>query len=207
MPRATVHVCQNDLPAGLSFPHGMAVDTETKGLNIPRDRLCLVQVGDHAGNIWLVQFDGQNWDAPNLKKHLTDAGTLKLFHFARFDVAVLKHYLNVDTAPLYCTKIASKLTRTYTDRHSLRTLCEELLGELLDKTEQQTDWSVPELTDAQKHYAAADVLFLHKLKDVLDAKLKADGRVDLFNACIGFLPHRCALDLAGWPEVDIFAHH
>ncbi len=203
-----LHLCEGDLPADATFPNGMAaVDTETMGLNIPRDRLCLVQVGDGAGNVWLVKFNGDDYhQATNLKAMLQNPKILKMFHFGRFDIAVMQHYLGVQTAPVYCTKIASKLTRTYSDRHGLKSIVQELLGVELDKEQQTSDWGAPELSEAQKHYAACDVLYLHGLKEVLDEKLKTTDRLHIAQQCFAFLPTRAALDLAGWSTTDIFAH-
>jgi ribonuclease D len=200
--------CDGDLPTGIHFPNGMvAIDTETLGLNVKRDRLCLCQLADGTGNVWLVKFDGSDYSAPNLKKLLADPKILKLFHFARFDMAVLSHALGTMPAPVYCTKIASRLTRTYTDRHSLKALVEEIIGESLDKNEQSSDWAEPLLTESQKHYAASDVLYLHTLKEALDEKLTSRNRRNLAQACFGFLESRVQLDLAGWETTDIFAHH
>lgn len=197
----------NDLPEGVTFPNNMvAIDTETQGLNVKRDRLCVCQLSDGEGNVWLVKFDGQDWSAPNLKALLADQNITKIFHYARFDIAVLQHYLGVMSAPIFCTKIASKLVRTYTDRHGLKSLVEEVLGERMDKTEGQSDWSAPTLTEAQKHYAAADVIYLHALKAKLEDRLKQRGFLPIANACFSFLPVRAALDLNGWEEHDIFAH-
>lgn len=196
----------NDLPADAHFPDGVAIDTETLGLNIHRDRLCLAQLSDGNGNIWLVKFDGTDYSAPNLKALLEDSNIPKLFHFARFDVAVFKHYLNADVTPVFCTKIASKLTRTYTEKHGLKNLVAEVLGVELDKEQQQSDWSAEVLTEQQKQYAANDVLYLHELRDKLSHKLAERGRTEMAQACFNFLPHRIALDLAGWDEQDIFSH-
>lgn len=196
----------NDLPAGLDLGKTVAVDTETLGLQPRRDRLCLVQLSAGDGTAHLVQFDGRNWEAPRLKALLGDPGVLKLFHFARFDVAVLSHYLGVLPQPLYCTKIASKLVRTYTDRHGLRDLCEELLGVELSKQQQSSDWAAETLTEQQKNYAASDVLYLHALKAKLSAMLQREGRDSLAEACFRFVPVRARLDLAGFAEMDIFAH-
>jgi ribonuclease D len=196
----------NDLPAGLDLGKTVAVDTETLGLQPRRDRLCLVQLSAGDGSAHLVQFDGRNWEAPRLKALLGDASVLKLFHFARFDVAVLSHYLGVLPQPLYCTKIASKLVRTYTDRHGLRDLCQELLGVDLSKQQQSSDWAAEALTEQQKNYAASDVLYLHALKAKLSAMLQREGRDSLAEACFRFVPVRARLDLAGFSEMDIFAH-
>jgi ribonuclease D len=197
---------RNDLPAGVSFGNSVAVDTETMGLRPHRDRLCMVQLSAGDGTAHLVQLDGSDWSAPNLKALLADPGVLKIFHFARFDVAALEQYLGVPTAPVYCTKIASKLARTYTDRHGLKDLCAELLGIDLSKQQQSSDWGSGKLSDAQKHYAASDVLHLHALKAKLDAMLEREGRTDFAEACFGFIGTRARLDLAGFEEEDIFAH-
>jgi ribonuclease D len=201
-----ISIHHGDLPAGLSFPNGVAIDTETLGLNPHRDRLCLVQLSSGDGTAHLVKFDGKSYEAPRLKALLADPTTLKIFHFARFDVAVLKQYLGVDTTPLYCTKIASKLARTYTDRHGLKDLVGELLGIELSKQQQSSDWGAAELSDSQKSYAASDVLHLHALKAKLDSMLTREGRQDFAKAAFGFLPVRARLDLAGFEQDDIFAH-
>jgi ribonuclease D len=197
---------KGDLPPGLDFGKAVAVDTETLGLLPRRDKLCVVQLSSGDGNAHLVQLDRASYDAPNLKALFVNPDVIKIFHFARFDVAVLKHYLGVDTAPLYCTKIASKLTRTYTDRHGLKDLIKELLGIELNKQQQSSDWGTHVLSDAQKQYAAQDVLYLHELKARLDNMLEREGRLDLAKACFSFLPVRSALDLGGWTEEDVFAH-
>lgn len=202
-PKIKLH--KGDLPAGLTFPDGIAIDTETMGLNPHRDRLCLVQLSGGDGTAHLVKFDGKSYDAPNLKALLTDPKTLKIFHFARFDVAVLDHYLGVVTSPIYCTKIASKLARTYTDRHGLKDLVGEILGIEISKQQQSSDWGAAELSDSQRSYAANDVLHLHALKTRLDEMLARTGRQDLAKAAFGFLPIRAKLDLLGF-EDDIFAH-
>jgi ribonuclease D len=201
-----ISIHHGDLPAGLSFPNGVAIDTETLGLNPHRDRLCLVQLSSGDGTAHLVKFDGKSYEAPRLKALLADPTTLKIFHFARFDVAVLKQFLDVDTTPLYCTKIASKLARTYTDRHGLKDLVGELLGIELSKQQQSSDWGAAELSDSQKSYAASDVLHLHALKAKLDSMLTREGRQDFAKAAFGFLPVRARLDLAGFEQDDIFAH-
>ncbi len=202
----TIKLHMNDLPAGLDLGKAIAVDTETLGLQPRRDRLCVVQLSAGDGNAHLVQFDGRNWEAPRLKALLGDASVLKIFHFARFDVAVLSHYLGVVPQPLYCTKIASKLVRTYTDRHGLKDLCHELLGVDLSKQQQSSDWAAETLTDQQKAYAASDVLHLHALKAKLSAMLQRENRESLADACFRFLPVRARLDLEGFSEMDIFAH-
>lgn len=202
-----IHLHRGDLPAGLAFPNGVAVDSETMGLNPHRDRLCVVQLSGGDGVAHLVQFEaGKSYEAPHLKALLSDAKTLKIFHFARFDIAVIQRYLGVDTTPLYCTKIASKLARTYTDRHGLKDLVAELAGVELDKQQQSSDWGRDELSEQQKHYAASDVLYLHAVKSKLDAMLVREGRMDEARAAFQFLPTRAALDLKGFPEADIFAH-
>ena len=201
----TIHVHKGDLPGGLAFPNGVAIDSETLGLKPYRDRLCVVQLSAGDGNAHIVQLDGMDWSAPRLKALLTDSKVLKIFHFARFDVAVLKHYLGVETTPIYCTKIASKLVRTYTDRHGLKDLVGELLGIELSKQQQSSDWAAAKLTPAQQAYAASDVLHLHEVKTRLDAMLDREGRRGLAEACFAFLPSRAALDLEGF-EDDVFAH-
>ena len=202
----TIKLYKGDLAAGLDFGPSVAVDTETLGLLPRRDKLCLVQLSSGDGNAHLVQLDRSTYNAPNLKALLTDPKITKIFHFARFDVAVLKHYLAVDTFPLYCTKLASRLTRTYTDRHGLKDLVKELLGIELNKQQQSSDWGAHVLSDAQKQYAAQDVLYLHELKARLDQMLEREGRVAVARACFDFVPTRAALDLAGWTEEDVFAH-
>ena len=203
----TVHFHEEDLPAGLLADGPIAIDTETMGLITPRDRLCVVQISDGRGEEHLVRFNpGSNYDAPNLKAVLADPARLKLFHFARFDIAAIQHYLGVLTTPVYCTKTASRLVRTYTDRHGLKELVRELLGVEISKQQQSSDWGGPVLSDAQREYAASDVRYLHQLKAELDRRLEREGRTALAQACFDFLPHRALLDLAGWPEVDIFAH-
>lgn len=200
------HLYKDDLPEGLDLGNVVAIDSETLGLNTLRDRLCVVQLSSGDGDAHLVQFDGKNYQAPRLRKLLADPDVLKIFHFARFDVAAFLHWLGVETAPVYCTKIASKLTRTYTDRHGLKDLTRELLGVDMSKQQQSSDWGAAELTDAQIEYAASDVLYLHVLREKLDLKLAREGRASLADACFSFLPTRAKLDLAGWPETDIFAH-
>jgi ribonuclease D len=197
---------KGDLPAGVTFHDSVAIDTETLGLNPLRDRLCLVQLSGGDGNAHLVQLDGSDYSAPRLKALLRDASLTKIFHYARFDVAVLKHYLGVDVAPVYCTKIVSKLVRTYTDRHGLKDLVSELAGVELDKQQQSSDWAAAALSDKQKQYAASDVLHLHAVKAKLDAMLDRDGRRAHAEAAFRFLPVRAALDLEGFGEMDIFAH-
>lgn len=184
----------------------VAIDTETMGLNPQRDRLCLAQLSAGDGVCHAVQFAQGAYDAPNLKRLLTDSGTVKLFHYARFDIAMFRRWLGVDCRPIYCTKIASKLVRTYTDRHGLKDLVRELLGAEISKEQQSSDWGASDLSEKQLAYAANDVAYLHQLKTVLDTMLAREGRTALAQACFDFLPHRAALDLAGWESTDIFAH-
>ena len=201
------HLHQGDLPPGLTFGDAVAIDTETMGLDPHRDRLCLVQLSRGDGDCHLVQFPpGAPFDAPSLAALLTDEAVLKIFHFARFDVAVLEHALRLRCGPVYCTKIASRLARTFTDRHGLKDLCRDLLGVEISKQQQSSDWGAEALSKSQLEYAANDVLHLHALKGKLDAMLAREGRVELAQACFDFLPHRARLDLEGWPEVDIFSH-
>lgn len=201
----TVELHKNDLPAGRQWGNAVAIDTETLGLNPYRDRLCLVQLSKGDGNAELVQFD-RSYDAPELTRLLTDESVLKIFHFGRFDMAVLKHSLGVMPRPVYCTKIASRLARTFTDRHGLKDLCRELLGIEISKQQQSSDWGADQLTPDQLNYAASDVLHLHALREKLDAMLTREGREDLARACIAFLPTRVELDLRGWADIDPFAH-
>lgn len=200
----TLHL--GDLPDGLSFGNSVAIDTETLGLRPKRDRLCLVQLSAGDGDAHLVQLKAGQYDAPNLKKLLVDKNVTKLFHFARFDVGVMYEYLGVVTAPIYCTKIASRLARTFTQHHSLKTLCKDLIGVDLDKQQQTTDWGADTLTPEQMNYAASDVLYLHRMKAELDRMLLREGRMELAQACFDFLPSRALLDIAGWDEDDIFSH-
>jgi ribonuclease D len=203
----SVHFHEEDLPEGALGPGPVAVDTETMGLQLARDRLCLVQISDGRGDEHLVRFGaGSGYAAPNLKAVLADPARLKLYHFARFDLASIQAYLGVMAAPAYCTKTASRLIRTYTDRHGLKDLVKEVLGQEISKQQQSSDWGAPELSDAQKDYAASDVRYLHALKERLDVRLAREGRTQLAQACFDFLPHRAVLDLAGWAEQDIFAH-
>lgn len=202
----TITLHHGDIPANLSFGDSVAVDTEAMGLNNHRDRLCLVQLSAGDGSAHLVQMKPGDYAAPHLKKLLGDPKVTKLFHFARFDYAIINKYLGVECAPLYCTKIASTLCRTYTDRHSLRELCRELLGVELNKQQQSSDWGNATLTEDQKVYAANDVLYLHRLREKLDVMLARENRTDLAQNVMNFIPTRTALDLAGWPELDIFAH-
>ncbi len=201
-----IKLYKGDLPNGIDLGSSVAVDTETLGLVPRRDKLCLVQLSSGDGNAHLVQLDRSSYDAPNLKALFANPAVTKIFHYARFDVAVIKHYLGVDTAPLYCTKIASRLTRTYTDRHGLKDLVKELLGIELNKQQQSSDWGAHVLSDAQKQYAAQDVLYLHELKSRLDQMLAREGRQEVARACFDFIPTRAALDLSGWTEEDVFAH-
>jgi ribonuclease D len=198
---------QGDLPAGaLAGASSVAVDSETMGLRIGRDPLCVVQLSDGQGDAHLVQLDRATYDAPNLKRLLTDRAITKIFHFGRFDIAMFHHHLRVVTEPVYCTKIASRLARTYTDRHGLKDLTKELLGVDLSKAQQSSDWGAVKLTDEQIAYAASDVLHLHALRARLDEMLAREGRDGLARACFAFLPHRSLLDVGGWEDVDIFAH-
>ena len=200
------HLHLNDLPDDLDLGPVVAIDTETMGLNPHRDRLCVVQLSGGDGDAHVVQIAADQVTAPNIARLLGDPAVLKLFHFGRFDIAVLQHRFGVLAAPVYCTKIASKLVRTYTDRHGLKNLLDELLGVDISKQQQSSDWGAANLTKAQTDYAASDVLYLHRLRDELDARLEREGRTALAEACFAFLPTRAALDLAGWPETDIFAH-
>ncbi len=203
----SVYLHEEDLPAGVLADGPVAIDTETMGLITPRDRLCLVQISDGRGDEHLVRFaPGSTYAAPNLRAIVADPARIKLFHFGRFDIAALQHYMGVLAAPVYCTKIASRLTRTYTDRHGLKEIVRELLGFDISKQQQSSDWGSPTLSEAQKDYAASDVRFLHALKAELDIRLEREGRTAIAQACFDFLPHRALLDLAGWPEIDIFAH-
>ncbi|MBV9834039.1 MAG: ribonuclease D [Alphaproteobacteria bacterium] len=202
----TNHLHRGDLPDGLDLGPVIAIDSETMGLHPHRDRLCVVQLSSGNGDAHLVQFARGQYNAPNLAALLTDPNRLKLFHFARFDIAVMRHYLGVVTQPVYCTKIAARLVRTYTDRYGLKDLCKELLGVELSKQQQSSDWGADTLSEEQIAYAASDVLHLHKLKAKLDAMLQREGRVHLAEAAFNFLPTRAELDLGGWAEMDIFAH-
>ena len=202
-----VHFHEDDLPAGVLAPGPVAVDTETMGLVTPRDRLCLVQISDGAGDEHLVRFRNRSaYDAPNLKGVLADPARVKIYHFARFDLAAIEYYLGVIAAPVFCTKIASKLTRTYTDRHGLKELVRELLGEDISKQQQSSDWGADQLSDAQRDYAASDVRYLHRLMREFETRLEREGRSGIARACFEFLPVRARLDIAGWAERDIFSH-
>ena len=201
------HLHIGDLPDGLfADADAVAIDSETMGLQLGRDPLCVVQLSDGKGDAHLVQLNRETYDAPNLKRVLTDPKILKIFHFGRFDIAMFHLHLGVVTAPVYCTKIASKLARTYTDRHGLKDVSKELLGVDMSKAQQSSDWGAAKLSDEQIAYAASDVLHLHALRDKLDAMLVREGRDGLARACFDFLPHRALLDVRGWEEVDIFAH-
>jgi ribonuclease D len=197
---------EGDLPADVDFGDAVAVDSEAMGLRIGRDPLCVVQLSAGDGHAHVVQLDRRTYDAPNLKRLLTDPRVLKIFHFGRFDIAMIQHYLGVTTTPVYCTKIASKLARTYTDRHGLKDVTKELLGVDISKAQQSSDWGQTSLTPEQQAYAASDVLNLHAIRTKLDAMLAREGRAELAQACFDFLPARAKLDIAGWEDVDIFAH-
>jgi ribonuclease D len=202
----TVHYHKGDLPADVDLGNLVAIDTETLGLSLVRDPLCVVQLSSGDGNAHVVQMDRETYDCPNLKALLSDPNVEKIFHFARFDVAMVRKYLGVTLAPVFCTKIASKLCRTYTDRHGLKDVSRELLGIDMNKQQQSSDWGAAELSKAQLDYAASDVLHLHGLRERLTAMLEREGRMDLARACFDFLPTRADLDLLGWDETDIFAH-
>jgi len=203
-----VHFHEEDLPADVFAPGAaLAVDTETMGLVTPRDRLCVVQIGDGNGDEHLVRFKvGSSYNAPNLKAVLADRARVKLYHFARFDLAAIEHYLGVIAAPVFCTKIASKLTRTYTDRHGLKDIVRELLGEEISKQQQSSDWGAATLNDAQREYAASDVRYLHRMVAIFEERLIREGRLEIARACFDFLPTRVRLDLDGWADKDIFTH-
>ncbi len=203
-PTITLH--QGDLPQDVTFSGAVAVDTEALGLKPHRDRLCLVQLSGGDNSAHLVQFDGADWAAPRLKALLTDPSIVKIFHFARFDVAILQKYLDIAVSPVYCTKIASKLARTYTDRHGLKDLCAELAGVELSKQQQSSDWAAAELSQQQQIYAASDVLYLHELKARLEHMLERQGRTVMAQSCFDFLQTRADLDLAGFDDMDIFSH-
>lgn len=200
----TLH--KNDLPADLTFSGALAVDCETMGLNPLRDRLCVVQLSAGDGTAHLVQFDGHDYSAPNLKAVLSDEALVKIYHFARFDLAAIYHWLGIWAAPVFCTKIASKLTRTYTDRHGLKDLTREMLEIEISKQQQSSDWGAAELSEAQQAYAASDVLYLHQLRERLTARLKREDRLEIAEHAFDFLPTRARLDLLGWPESDLFSH-
>ncbi len=202
----THHLHKGDLPAGLDFGSRVAVDTETQGLSLVRDRVCLVQLSSGDGDAHIVQLERPAYDCPNLKALMADRNVEKIFHFARFDVAVMLRDLGVETGPVFCTKIASKLVRTYTDRHGLKDVAREIAGVELSKQQQSSDWAADDLSDAQLAYAASDVLHLHQIADGLSAMLEREDRMELARACFDFLPARARLDLGGWGETDIFAH-
>ena len=202
----TIHLHKHDLPDGLDFGSAVAIDTETQGLSLVRDKLCLVQLSAGDGDAHIVQMDRARYDAPNLKALLQNEACTKIFHFARFDVAIMQRDLGVDTLGIFCTKIASGLVRTYTDRHGLKDLTRELIGVDLSKQQQSSDWAADELTDAQLNYAASDVLYLHQLRTILTARLIREGRLEVAQGCFDFLNTRCRLDLMGWQDVDIFSH-
>lgn len=202
----TVHYHKGDLPADVDLGQLIAIDTETLGLSLVRDPLCVVQLSSGDGDAHVVQMDRKSYDCPNLKALLADPGVEKILHFARFDVAMIANYLGVTLAPVFCTKIASKLCRTYTDRHGLKDVTRELVGVDMNKQQQSSDWGAEELSKAQLDYAASDVLHLHKLREKLIVMLTRERRLELARSCFDFLPTRAALDLAGWPETDIFAH-
>jgi len=203
-----VHFHEEDLPADLFAPGAaLAVDTETMGLVTPRDRLCVLQISDGGGDEHLVRFaNGSSYSAPNLKAVLADPARVKLYHFARFDLAAIEHYLGVIARPVFCTKIASKLTRTYTDRHGLKDIVRELLGEEISKQQQSSDWGAPVINDAQRDYAASDVRYLHRMVAIFEERLLREGRREIAQACFDFLPTRARLDLDGWADRDIFTH-
>jgi len=202
----TIHLYHNDLPDDLSLGPVVAIDCETMGLNPHRDRLCVVQLSDGDNNAHLIHIAKGQTEAPNLCRLLKDPAVLKLFHFGRFDIAAMFHAFGALAAPVYCTKIASKLVRTFTDRHGLKNLLQELVNVDVSKQQQTSDWGAESLTEAQKSYAASDVLYLHAVKAELDVMLAREDRVEIAQACFDFLPTRAKLDLAGWPEIDIFAH-
>lgn len=202
----TITLHDNDLPDGFTIDGAVAIDSETMGLNPLRDRLCVVQLSSGDGTAHLVKFDGKDYSAPNLKALLGRRDLVKIYHFARFDLAALYHYLNIWAAPVFCTKIASKLTRTYTDRHGLKDLTREMLEIDLSKQQQSSDWGAETLTEAQMAYAASDVLYLHQLREKLIDRLEREGRMEIANKAFEFLPTRAELDLIGWEETDIFAH-
>jgi ribonuclease D len=202
----TIHFHEGDLPAGLDLGPEVAIDSETMGLRFRRDPLCVVQLSAGDGDAHVVRMDRPGYDCPNLKRLLTDPKVLKLFHFGRFDIAMFQLHLGVETRPVYCTKIASRLARTYTDRHGLKDVVRELVGVDLSKAQQSSDWGAAELSPAQLEYAASDVLYLHAARVRLDEMLAREGRLELARQCFDFLPTRSALDLAGWDEMDVFAH-
>ena len=202
----TIHFYQDDIPYKLDFGASIAIDTETQGLNLQRDRLCLIQLSSGNGDAHLVQFEKKKYSAPNLRKLLSDKKTMKIFHFARFDLAAIRMYLEIQCTPVFCTRIASRLTRTYTDKHGLKDICSELIGVEISKQQQQSDWASSELSQNQREYAASDVLYLHQLKDVLEHRLKREHRVEIAKGCFDFLKYQVDLDIQGWGEQNIFAH-
>ena len=202
----TIHLHKNDIPSEVKFGNTIAVDTETQGLLLQRDRLCLVQLSDGNGDAHLIQFQPDQYNAPNLKHILGDPEILKIFHFARFDIAAIKAYLNISCSPVFCTRIASRLTRTYTEKHGLKDICAELLNIEISKQQQQSDWASTELNTEQKKYAAADVLYLHQMMEILRGRLERENRIKLAEACCEFLPYQAELDLLGCHNTDIFAH-
>lgn len=204
MTKISLH--KGDLPSGLRWGSSIAIDTETLGLSLTRDKLCVVQISSGDGTAHVIQMDRDTYDAPNLKALLEDPSIEKIFHFARFDLAMIQKWLGVECKPVFCTKIASKLARTYTDRHGLKDVSRELVGIDMSKAQQSSDWGAETLSDAQLAYAASDVLHLHAIRDKLAGMLEREGRTDLAKACFDFLPMRSQLDLEGWPDVDIFAH-
>jgi ribonuclease D len=201
-----IELHRGDLPDNVDFSGSVAIDTETQGLKTLRDRLCVVQLAGADGVCHLVHYPSPDYDSPNLRRLVNDTSILKLFHFGRFDIAALNYYIGTDCRPVYCTKIASRLTRTYTDRHGLRDLCREFLGVDLSKEQQSSDWAAPELSKAQQEYAASDVLYLHRLKEALDRRLEREKRMEMAQAAFDFLPVRAAMDIAGFDADDIFAH-
>ncbi|MFT4967987.1 MAG: ribonuclease D [Candidatus Deianiraeaceae bacterium] len=202
------NICHNDLPSNIQFSGSVAIDTEALGLNITRDRICLVQLSDESQNVYFVKFDGKDYSAPNLRKLLEDQSIVKIFHYARFDVASLSHYLNIPTiTPIFCTKIASKLVRTYTDAHGLKSLCKELLNVDLEKESQTSYWAAEHLTDKQKRYAANDVLHLHQIKEILEERLQLHGRMDIARSFFDIINVVCKCDTIGFDPASILNHH
>jgi ribonuclease D len=202
----TIHFYHDDIPPNLDFGDSIAIDTETQGLILHRDRLCLIQLSAGDGDAHLVQFKPNEYNAPNLKRILSNPKSIKIFHFARFDIASIQAYLGISCSPIFCTRIASRLTRTYTDKHGLKDICAELLGIEISKQQQQSDWAAEELSFEQQEYAAADVLYLHRLMKILTERLLREGRMETAKGCFDFLPHQANLDLEGWGTIDIFAH-
>ena len=202
----TIHFYHDDIPPNLDFGDSIAIDTETQGLILHRDRLCLIQLSAGDGDAHLVQFKPNEYNAPNLKRILSNPKSIKIFHFARFDIASIQAYLGISCSPIFCTRIASRLTRTYTDKHGLKDICAELLSIEISKQQQQSDWAAEELSFEQQEYAAADVLYLHRLMKILTERLLREGRMETAKGCFDFLPHQANLDLEGWGTIDIFAH-